>query len=183
MCHSSSTSITTPSGAISFTLCANAAPGSGIASQIRARSSAGVALRFPYGRADGNGDLFLAVYEHGLSRVRAGQLELERDGRWAALGADERVCGAIGEIGARFRENAAFLRSVGLLASSVGQVAQRGAAYRGESEGDDEQFDQRLRDVGVRYLLRSGSPRTPALADRFWTTRRQGAPGASSPVS
>lgn len=164
--------------------------------------AAGVAPRFIYDRVDGKDDLFLAVYEHGLSRVRAGQSELKRDERWAALRPDELVRGAIGEIGARFRENAAFLRSVVLLSSSVVEVAQRGAAYRGEFEGqfvellsrimndirhedaiaamrycfdtafaawvvrvaygpefsalelDDDQFDQHLRDLGVRYLLR-----------------------------
>lgn len=164
--------------------------------------AAGVAPRFIYDRVDGKDDLFLAVYEHGLSRVRAGQSELERPERWAPLGPDELVRGAIGEIGARFRENAPFLRSVVLLSSSVAEVAQRGAAYRGEFEGqfvgllgrimndirhddpisamrycfdtafaawvvrvaygpefsaldlDDDEFDQHLQDLGVRYLLR-----------------------------
>lgn len=163
--------------------------------------SAGVAPRFIYDRVDNKDDLFLAVYEHGLGRVRAGQSELERPERWAGLTPDALVRGAIGEISARFRENAAFLRSVVLLSSSVGEVAQRGAAYRGEFERqfvgllsrivddirhddplaamrycfdtafaawvvrvaygpefsalelDDGQFDQHLRDLGVRYLL------------------------------
>ena len=164
--------------------------------------AAGVAPRFIYDRVDGKDDLFLAVYEHGLGRVRAGQSELERDDRWVGLAPDDLVRGAIGEVSARFRENAAFLRSIVLLSSSVGEVAQRGAAYRGEFEGqfvgllnrivddirhddpvaamrycfdtafaawvvrvaygpefsalelDDEQFDQHLQDLGVRYLLR-----------------------------
>jgi AcrR family transcriptional regulator len=164
--------------------------------------SAGVAPRFIYDRVDGKDDLFLAVYEHGLGRVRAGQSELQRDERWAGLSPEEIVRGAIGEVSARFRQNAAFLRSIVLLSSSVGEVAQRGAAYRAEFEGqfvrllsrivddirhddpvaamrycfdtafaawvvrvaygpefsalelDDEQFDQHLQDLGVRYLLR-----------------------------
>jgi AcrR family transcriptional regulator len=163
--------------------------------------SAGVAPRFIYDRVDGKDDLFLAVYEHGLGRVRAGQSELQRDERWTDLAPDEIVRGAIGEVSARFRENAAFLRAIVLLSSSVAEVAQRGAAYREEFEGqfvgllgrivsdirhddpaaamrycfdtafaawvvrvaygpefsalglDDEQFDQHLQDLGVRYLL------------------------------
>lgn len=164
-------------------------------------AAAGVAPRFLYDRVDGKDDLFLAVYEHGLSRVREGQSELEREGRWAGLTAHELVSGAVGEIGARFRQNAAFLRSVVLISSSDTEVARRGAAYRAEFEQqfmgllarieneisledpaaavrycfdtafsawvvrvaygaefsslelDDEAFDQRLRQLSVRYLL------------------------------
>ncbi|GAA1996513.1 helix-turn-helix domain-containing protein [Microbacterium pumilum] len=164
--------------------------------------SAGVAPRFIYDRVDNKDDLFLAVYEHGLGRVRAGQSELERDERWAGLLPEELVRGALGEVGARFRENAEFLRAIVLLSSTVAEVAQRGATYRAEFEGqfvgllsrieadirhddplsamrycfdtafaawvvrvaygpefsalglDDDQFDQHLKELGVRYLLR-----------------------------
>lgn len=164
--------------------------------------SAGVAPRFIYDRVDGKDDLFLAVYEHGLGRVRAGESELQRDERWVGLTPDEIVRGAVGEVSARFRENTAFLRAVVLLSSSVAEVARRGAAYREEFESqfvrllsrikddirhndplsamqycfdtafsawivrvaygpefsalglDDEQFDRRLQELGVRYLLR-----------------------------
>ena len=163
--------------------------------------AAGVAPRFIYDRVDNKEDLFLAVYEHGLGRVRAGQSELERPERWADLTPDALVRGAIGEVGARFRENADFLRAVVLLSTSVAEVAKRGAAYRAEFEDqfvgllsrivddihhddplsamrycfdtafaawvvrvaygpefsalglDDDQFDQRLQELGVRYLL------------------------------
>jgi hypothetical protein len=54
------------------------------------------------------------------------------------------VRGAVAEIGARFRENTAFLRAVVLLSSSVAEVAQRGVAYREEFE---EQFVQLLRRI------------------------------------
>jgi AcrR family transcriptional regulator len=97
--------------------------------------SARVAPRFIYDRVDNKDDLFLAVYEHGLGKVRAGQSELERQERWAGLGPDALVRGAIGEVGARFRENAAFLRAIVLLSSSVAEVAHRGAVYRAEFEG------------------------------------------------
>jgi len=97
--------------------------------------AAGVAPRFIYDRVDGKDDLFLAVYEHGLARVRAGQSELERPERWVGLTTDALVRGAIREIGARFRENSAFLRAIVLLSSSVAEVAVRGAAYRAEFEG------------------------------------------------
>jgi AcrR family transcriptional regulator len=96
--------------------------------------AAGVAPRFLYDRVDGKDDLFLAVYEHGLSRVRAGQSELERENRWAGLEPEQLVSGAVREIGARFRENSAFLRAVVLTSSSVAEVAARGAVYRAEFE-------------------------------------------------
>jgi len=163
--------------------------------------AAGVAPRFIYDRVDGKDDLFFAVYEHGLGRVRAGQSEVERPERWAGLTPDAVVRGAISEVSARFRENAAFLRAIVLLSSSVAEVATRGAAYRAEFEGqfvgllsrivddihhddplsamrycfdtafaawvvrvaygpefsalglDDDQFDQRLQELGVRYIL------------------------------
>ncbi|RFA11045.1 hypothetical protein B7R54_01925 [Subtercola boreus] len=94
-----------------------------------------VAPRFIYDRVDGKDDLFLAVYEHGLARVRLGQSELQREDRWHGLAAAPLVRGAIGEIGARFRENAPFLRAVVLLSSTVAEVANRGALYREEFEG------------------------------------------------
>ena len=104
-------------------------------------------------------------------------------------------------VGARFRENAPFLRAVVLLSSTVTEVAERGAAYRAEFEDqfvalltritsdiqhddpeaalrycfdtafaawvvrvaygaefsslelDDEEFDQHLQELAVRYLL------------------------------
>ena len=163
--------------------------------------AAGVAPRFIYDRVDGKDDLFLAVYEHGLGRIRAGQSELERAERWEGLPPAELVRGAIREIGARFRENAPFLRAIVLLSSSVAEVAARGTAYREEFEVqfvtllqsiaesiphddpiaavrycfdtafaawvvrvaygpdfsalglDDDQFDDHLQELGVRYLL------------------------------
>ena len=96
--------------------------------------AARVAPRFLYDRVDGKDDLFLAVYEHGLSRVREGQSELEREERWAGLPPHELVSGAVREIGSRFRENAAFLRAVVLISSSEAEVARRVAAYRAQFE-------------------------------------------------
>lgn len=164
--------------------------------------AADVAPRFIYDRVDGKDDLFLAVYEHGLARIRAGESGLARGERWEGLPPVELVRGAIREVGARFRENAPFLRAVVLLSSSVAEVAARGTAYREEFEIqfvallqsiaesirhddpmaavrycfdtafaawvvrvaygpdfsalglDDDQFDEHLQDLGVRYLLR-----------------------------
>jgi AcrR family transcriptional regulator len=163
--------------------------------------AAAVAPRFIYDRVDGKDDLFLAVYEHGLSRVRAEQLQPGGDPEWAERSPDAQVRDAVRDIGRRFRENAAFLRAVVLLSSSVPEVASRGAAYRDEFEGqfvdllrrifvhvnhadpmaavqycfdtafsawvvrtaygaefsalglDDDEFDARIQDLAVRYLL------------------------------
>jgi AcrR family transcriptional regulator len=109
--------------------------------------AAGVAPRFIYDRVDGKDDLFLAVYEHGLGSVRAGQSELERTDRWVGLSPPDLVRGAIREVGSRFRENAAFLRAVVLLSSSVAEVARRGAAYREEFE---DQFVALLRPISSK---------------------------------
>lgn len=106
--------------------------------------AAGVAPRFIYDRVDGKDDLFLAVYEHGIARVRAGQAALERVDRWRDLAPEELVRGAVGEVGARFLEHAAFLRSVVLLSSTVAEVARRGASYRAEFE---DQFVEVLRPI------------------------------------
>lgn len=121
--------------------------------------AAGVAPRFLYDRVDGKDDLFLAVYEHGLSRVRAGRSELEREERWSALAPHELVSAAVREIGARFRNNAAFLRAVVLISSSNTEVATRGSAYRAE---DERQF--------VRLLARIENEiswEDPAAAMRY----------------
>ncbi len=121
--------------------------------------AAGVAPRFLYDRVDGKDDLFLAVYEHGLSRVRAGQSELEPEERWSGLPPHELVSSAVREIGARFRNNAAFLRAVVLISSSNPEVATRGAAYRAQ---DEQQF--------VRLLARIDNEiswEDPAAAMRY----------------
>ena len=164
--------------------------------------AASVAPRFIYDRVDGKDDLFLAVYEHGLGRVRAGQFNMQPETRWIGLAPDPLVRAAIQVVGARFRENAPFLRAVVLLSSTVAEVAKRGATYRAEFEDqfvelltritreikhedpiaalrycfdtafaawvvrvaygaefsslelDDEEFDQHLQELAVRYLLR-----------------------------
>lgn len=60
---------------------------------------------------------------------------MQREDRWRGLEPAELVSGAVSEIGARFRQNFRFLRAVVLLSSTVTEVAQRGARYREEFEG------------------------------------------------
>lgn len=96
--------------------------------------AAGVAPRFIYDRVDGKDDLFLAVYEHGIERVRSGQFDMQPEARWVGLAPDPLVRAAVQVVGERFRENAPFLRAVVLLSSTVTEVAKRGASYRAEFE-------------------------------------------------
>src|SRR3954464_9446913 len=48
-----------------------------------------VAPRVIYSRADSKDVLFLAVYEHGIARVRADQAVFGDEGRWEGLSADQ----------------------------------------------------------------------------------------------
>lgn len=88
-----------------------------------------VAPRALYARVDTKDALFLAVYEHGMERVRADELVLEDDARWAGLPPEQVVAEAVHEIAATFRRHAALLRSVILISGAHEEVYRRGGAY------------------------------------------------------
>lgn len=93
---------------------------------------AGVAPRFLYARADTKDALFLAVYEHGLARVRAGEDVFRDPDHWTGLALDERVRRVVARSAAIFTEHRAFLRAIVLVSGLHDEVNRRGARYAQE---------------------------------------------------
>ena len=106
---------------------------------------AGVPPRALYARADTKDALFLAVYEHGIARVRAEHAVFDDDTRWRGLAGARLVAAAVREVGAIFDRHAAFLRSVVLISGVHAEVYRRGAAHSAD-----------LGDRFTALLLRSG---------------------------
>lgn len=111
-------------------------------------AAAEVAPRFIYDRVDSKEDLFLAVYEHGIERLRSSEDRLDQ---WADAAADtdpeHLVRGAVHEIGAPFREHPDFLHRIVLLSGSHPAVAARGAETRAAFEA---RFEAVLLPIGER---------------------------------
>jgi AcrR family transcriptional regulator len=91
-----------------------------------------VAPRAIYARTDSKDALFLAVYEHGLARVRADQSSFTDAARWRDLSPDQLVEQAVSELAGIFARHAALLRSVILISGAHAEVHRRGVAYSGE---------------------------------------------------
>ena len=91
-----------------------------------------VVPRALYARADTKDALFLAVYEHGMARVRADHAALTDDERWRGLPADQVAVQAVRELAAIFVRHAALLRSVVLISGVHPEVNRRGARYSQE---------------------------------------------------
>ncbi|SFK76058.1 DNA-binding transcriptional regulator, AcrR family [Amycolatopsis sacchari] len=89
---------------------------------------AGVAPRAVYDRVDDKDALFLAVYEHGIARVRADEAVFEGE-RWDGVPPDRLVDQAVRELAGIFAKHAAFLRSVVLISGVHEEVYRRGAKY------------------------------------------------------
>lgn len=100
-----------------------------------------------YDRAPNKDALFLAVYEHGMARVRADHEVFADPARWRGLSADAVIEGAVREIAAIFRRHRAFLRAVILVSGVHPEVYRRGSAYSREL-GD--RFTALLRPLGTR---------------------------------
>jgi len=81
-----------------------------------------------YARVDTKEDLFLAVYEHGIARVRTTEAALET-GDWDQLSPARVVERAVRTVLDQFRTHHRFLRSVVLLSSRHEEVRQRGSYY------------------------------------------------------
>lgn len=90
---------------------------------------AGVPPRFIYERVSTKDALFLAVYEHGMERVRASEAAFDDAGRWAGLVPAVAVEAAVRELASVFERHRAFLRPVVLVSSAHGEVRDRGARY------------------------------------------------------
>ena len=91
-----------------------------------------VAPRALYDRADNKDALFLAVYEHGMARVRAEEMVLADDEGWEGLPAEQLARGAVHAVAGIFNRHAAFLRSVVLISGVHPEVYRRGALYSQE---------------------------------------------------
>jgi AcrR family transcriptional regulator len=96
---------------------------------------ANVAPRAIYDRAASKDALFLAVYEHGVRRVRDDNAQFADDTRWQDLTAPELVEQAVRELAGIFRRHAAFLRPVMLVSGVHPEIKRRGALYSREVGG------------------------------------------------
>jgi AcrR family transcriptional regulator len=85
-----------------------------------------------YARTSSKDALFLAVYEHGMARVRADQDVLVDSGRWSHLDERSRVRWAVSAVADVFAAHAPFLRAVVLSSGMHPEVARRGRAYAEE---------------------------------------------------
>ena len=109
-----------------------------------------------YARAATKDALFLAVYEHGMSRLRASERVFTDPDRWVHHDYAERIESAVSDLVGVFTDNEAFLRSVVLISGAHPEVLRRGEAYREAlgtlftsalaQTGDDEQNPRRQRE-------------------------------------
>lgn len=90
---------------------------------------AAVAPRAVYDRVDDKETLFVAVYEHGIARIRDDEVLLSDDDHWRALEPHRLVREAIETLAALFTRHAAFLRAVVLISGVHDEVYRRGAQY------------------------------------------------------
>jgi len=93
---------------------------------------AGVAPPAIYARTSTKDALFLAVYEHGIARMRDDQLVLLDAARWAGLTPDPLVRAAVAEMTGISLRHARFLRSVVLISAAHPEVRRRGSVYSTE---------------------------------------------------
>lgn len=93
---------------------------------------ADVAPRALYERVATKDGLFLAVYEHGMARVRTEHDIFEDDAAWVGLTADEAIRKAVVTVAELFHTHAALLRAVVLLSGAHPEVNRRGSAYSRE---------------------------------------------------
>ncbi|MGY1810244.1 TetR/AcrR family transcriptional regulator [Blastococcus sp. SYSU D00669] len=106
-----------------------------------------------YARTSSKDALFLAVYEHGIARLRAEQDVFADEGRWAGFPPADLVRGAVAEmVGITFRHQR-FLRSVVLISAAHPEVRRRGSRY---SQELGEGFARVV--LGAREAIRHDDP-------------------------
>ena len=103
--------------------------------------------RAVYDRAPSKDALFLAVYEHGMARIRADHEAFADPARWRGLDAPALVEAVVREVAAMFGRHQALLRAVVLISGVHPEVYRRGSAYSREF-GD--LFTARLRPVAAQ---------------------------------
>ncbi|WP_405652725.1 TetR/AcrR family transcriptional regulator [Streptomyces sp. NBC_00019] len=91
-----------------------------------------VAPRAIYARTDSKEALFLAVYEHGLDRVRADHSVFADAEHWRGLSPDRLVERAVRAVADIFGRHAALLRAVILISGAHPEIHRRGADYSAE---------------------------------------------------
>jgi AcrR family transcriptional regulator len=114
---------------------------------------AGVAPPSIYARTTSKDALFLAVYEHGIERLRAGQAVFADDDRWADLAPDDRIRAAVAEMVRISLRHQQFLRAVVLISAAHAEVRRRGSRY---SQELGEGFGQVV--LGARDAIRHPDP-------------------------
>ncbi len=120
---------------------------------------ASVPPRAIYDRAVNKDALFLAVYEHGITGVRADNARFSEPARWENLSSPELLERAVRDLAEIFRRHADFLRPIMLVSGVQPEIYRRGAQ---ESRELGEQF--------TRVLLRAqDSMKHPDPETQAWT--------------
>jgi AcrR family transcriptional regulator len=85
-----------------------------------------------YARTTSKEALFLAVYEHGIARLREDQAVFADEERWAGLSAAGLVRAAVAEMAGITVRHERFLRAVVLISAAHPEVRRRGSRYSQE---------------------------------------------------
>ena len=85
-----------------------------------------------YARTTSKDALFLAVYEHGIARLRADQEVFADDARWTGLAPVELVRAAVAEMVGISLRHERYLRAVVLVSAAHPEVRRRGSHYSRE---------------------------------------------------
>lgn len=93
---------------------------------------AGVAPPAIYARTTTKDALFLAVYEHGIARLRAEQAVFADADRWRGLAPAALIRSAVAEMVGISLRHQEFLRAVVLISAAHAEVARRGSRYSQE---------------------------------------------------
>jgi len=88
--------------------------------------------RAVYDRAPSKDALFLAVYEHGMARIRADHEVFGDPAHWRGLSASALIEAAVREVAAVFGRHQALLRSVVLISGVHPEVYRRGSIHSRE---------------------------------------------------
>jgi AcrR family transcriptional regulator len=85
-----------------------------------------------YARTTSKDALFLAVYEHGIARLRADQAVFADEERWTGMPPVELVRSAVAEMVGISLRHERYLRAVVLVSAAHPEVRRRGARYSQE---------------------------------------------------
>jgi AcrR family transcriptional regulator len=100
-----------------------------------------------YARTASKDALFLAVYEHGIARLRADQEVFADTARWADLGPADLIRAAVAEMVGIPLRHQPLLRAVVLISAAHPEVQRRGSRYSRELGDEFGRVLLRLADV------------------------------------